>query len=124
MAQQSSRAGSGRVTATAGASKRNAGVRRRVREEYGSNVTFGIPLRRENLIGIAAGILIIILGYVLMATAITDNVAANDGIWNNFNAVTLAPILLTIGYCIVIPLALLYRPKKVIEEDDGTLLAE
>lgn len=88
-----------------------------------SNVRFGIPLGKINLVGILVGIGLIVIGYLLMGTAIVpdDQVANNDGIWNNSSSVTFAPILLVIGYCIVIPIALLYRPKKNAEPDEETV---
>lgn len=47
-----------------------------------------------------------------MLTALTDNPDAHHNVWNNPFAVTVAPILLVIGYAIVIPLALFYRSKS------------
>ena len=49
-----------------------------------------------------AGLFVIILGYVLMATGETESV----------QAIKVSPIVLIIGYCILIPLAILYKPKK------------
>lgn len=48
-----------------------------------------------------AGILVIIIGYIAMA----------QGPWNNFLSLHVAPILLLIGYCVLIPLAILKRSK-------------
>ena len=49
-----------------------------------------------------AGIVIIILAYIIMALGTT----------NSFQAITLAPIMLIIGYLVIIPLAILYKPRK------------
>jgi hypothetical protein len=46
-----------------------------------------------------------------MASGIADNPTDNQGVWNNASTVSIAPILLTIGYCIIIPIALFYRKK-------------
>ncbi|KXK52266.1 MAG: DUF3098 domain-containing protein [Chlorobi bacterium] len=76
-------------------------------------MVWGFSFGRTNLILLLAGVAVIVVGYLLMGTAITDgDPAMNDGIWNNANAVTIAPILLTIGYGIIIPFAILYRGKK------------
>jgi len=63
------------------------------------------PFKRENYIIFGAGLLTIILGYIALA----------QGPWNSFWSLTLAPILLVLGYCVVIPLAILYRKKEKIE---------
>ena len=48
------------------------------------------------------GLLIILLGYLIMATGETESI----------QSVKIAPIILVIGYCIVIPLAILLKPKN------------
>jgi|GEM_PF-284834 len=76
------------------------------------SVVWLFPLERKNLIWAAIGLVVIVLGYVLMATGITDEPALPDGTWNNPLAISVAPILLVIGYCILIPLAILKLFKK------------
>ncbi len=49
-----------------------------------------------------AGIIIIILAYIIMALGTT----------NSFQALTLAPIMLIIGYLVIIPLAIVYKNRK------------
>ena len=56
---------------------------------------------RANYLIFLVGILDILLGYVIMALGGT----------NSFQSLTLAPIMLVIGYLGIIPLAILYRPK-------------
>jgi hypothetical protein len=63
------------------------------------------PLGKENFIIIAIGIVDIIIGYIFLAQ---DSV---DG----FSPMVIAPILLVIGYCIIIPYGILKKPKKEIE---------
>jgi sterol desaturase/sphingolipid hydroxylase (fatty acid hydroxylase superfamily) len=84
------------------------------RQRYSATgkVEWNFPLTRTNLVILAIGIAIIAAGYLLMLTAITDDPAKHQEVWNNPMAVTLSPILLVIGYAIVIPIALLYRPKS------------
>jgi hypothetical protein len=94
------------------AASRRPAVRRRVQGAERSTVTFGLPLDKKNWIGVVAGVVVIVIGYLLMATAITNDPAHNDGIWNNFSSVTLAPILLGLGYCVIVPFSLLYRFNK------------
>ena len=61
-----------------------------------------LPFSSENYFIFGVGIFLIILGYL----------ALSKGPWNGFWSLTLAPILLVIGYCVAIPLAILYRKKK------------
>jgi dipeptide/tripeptide permease len=48
------------------------------------------------------GIITIILGYILMTTGETTS----------FQSVKLSPIVLVIGYCIIIPASILVKSKK------------
>tara|TARA_Y100000590_G_scaffold448118_1_gene584295 strand:+ start:860 stop:1120 length:261 start_codon:yes stop_codon:yes gene_type:complete len=56
----------------------------------------------KNYIIFGIGLVMIILGYFVMAM----------GSVNSFQSLTLAPIMLFIGYLIIIPLALIYRDKS------------
>jgi hypothetical protein len=51
---------------------------------------------------ILAGVLVIVLGYFALGTSP----------WDGFMALTVAPILLVTGYCVVIPFGIIYRKKK------------
>ena len=57
------------------------------------------PFNKKNYLLFGIGILVIILGYVIMAT----------GNVNSFQSVKLAPVLLVIGYLIIIPLSIFYK---------------
>ena len=61
-----------------------------------------------NYILFGIGLALIILGYIVMAS----------GEVNSFQALTLAPILLFVGYIIVIPAALIYRDKQSETEEN------
>jgi len=58
-----------------------------------------LPLERENFLIIGAGLLLIIAGYL----------ALSEGSVEGFFTLTVAPILLVLGYCVVVPLGILYR---------------
>lgn len=68
-----------------------------------------LPFTRENYSIFAIGILIIILGYI----------ALSIGPFNSFSSLSVAPILLVIGYCVIIPIAILYRSKADDSEEAG-----
>ncbi|MGY8763190.1 MAG: DUF3098 domain-containing protein [Fidelibacterota bacterium] len=64
-----------------------------------------------NYVLFGIGVALIIVGYLIMAT----------GEVNSFQSLTLAPIMLFIGYIIVIPAALIYRGKSPeVEENLGS----
>lgn len=77
-----------------------------------STVKWEFPLEKNNLIIIGIGLFVILLGYLLMATGITEEPAIADGKWNNPLAVTIAPILLVIGYTVIIPYGIIKKFKK------------
>ena len=62
----------------------------------------GWAFKKVNYIIFLIGLLLIVSGYIIMAS----------GEVNSFQSITLAPILLFIGYLIAIPVALIYRPKN------------
>ena len=62
----------------------------------------GWSLEKENYVFFIAGIISVILGYIIMATGETYS----------FQSLSLAPILLFVGYIILIPIALIYKKDK------------
>ena len=67
------------------------------------------PLERENFIILGIGLVVIIAGYV----ALSGNVV------EGFSQLTLAPLLLVIGYCIIMPIGIMYRKKEKPETLQG-----
>ncbi len=61
-----------------------------------------LPFTKENYILFFSGLATIFLGYICMAA----------GDVNGAVSLTASPILLSIGYLIIIPLAILYRKKE------------
>ena len=84
---------------------------------------WNFPLVKKDYIWLLIGVGIVILGYILLATGITEDPAVPGGRWMNFWAVDVAPIVLVIGYLVVIPLALMQffsrrsSKKNIIESD-------
>ncbi|HDQ44487.1 MAG TPA: hypothetical protein ENN17_03160 [bacterium] len=64
-----------------------------------------LPFSKTNWVLFFSGILTLVVGYI----------ALSIGPWDSFWSLTLAPILLVIGYCVLIPVAILYRRG---EKDD------
>ena len=62
----------------------------------------GWALRKKNYLFFGIGLATIIAGYIVMAT----------GDVNSFQSLTLAPIMLFVGYLVIIPLALVLDRKS------------
>ena len=62
----------------------------------------GWSFSKKNYLLFILGIIAIITGYIIMAFGETYS----------FQSLSLAPIILTVGYLVLIPLALLYRDKE------------
>jgi len=69
----------------------------------------GLPFQPLNYWLFALGLGVIIVGYRALAQPPADS----------FMSLTVAPILLVIGYCIIIPVAILYQKKKTAASTNG-----
>ena len=69
-----------------------------------------LPFTRRNWAIFALGIATIVFGYVLLS------IPPADGFWS----LTAAPLLLVGGYCVLLPIAILYKDP----EADGSLSAD
>ncbi len=77
-------------------------IRKQVRktdQKHRSLSSEPLPLGRENYMILGAGILVIVAGYIAML----------EGSVEGFLPLVLSPILLVTGYCVVIPLGIMYR---------------
>lgn len=61
-----------------------------------------LPLEKTNFVIISIGIIVLIIGYILMSANSVDG----------FSNTVIAPILLVLGYCIIIPYGILKKSKK------------
>ena len=64
--------------------------------------SFQLPFTRINYLGLGLGILFIVIGYICLSQPPVDG----------FISVTLAPILLVLGYCVIIPIAIFLKEPK------------
>lgn len=69
-----------------------------------------LPFTRQNYLIFGAGILLILVGYFALA----------QGPYDSFASLSIAPVLLVIGYCIVLPFAIMYRGKAKAAEKAET----
>ena len=61
-----------------------------------------LPLTADNFKIIGGGLVLIVAGYLAMI----------EGSVEGFLPLVVAPILLVLGYCVVIPIGILYRKRK------------
>lgn len=92
-------------TSNVSTQRKNLKISQTLRKE---KINWNFPFTKKNFIIAAIGFVVILIGYILMATGISNQPALESGTpWNNPFAVTIAPILLLIGYCIIIPYAII-----------------
>ena len=70
-----------------------------MKEDSRTKVKFLWPYKRKNYLLFGFGVFIIIVGYLIMYL----------GDVNSFQSLVISPLLLLIGYLVIIPLALLYK---------------
>ena len=88
---------------------RSREIRKRARKS--TLQTAVIPFDRVNYLLFAVGVIIILAGY----WALSQPPA------NSFLSLTVAPILLVIGYCVIIPVAIMYRKAEPGLSQNGRL---
>lgn len=59
-------------------------------------------MNKKNLILIAVGVLMLVIGFICLATGPADNPVS----------LTVAPLILSIAYLVIIPLGILWSGKK------------
>jgi len=60
------------------------------------------PFKKINYMFFAIGLVSIGLGYLIIANNTVDSSAATK----------VGPLMLFIGYCVIIPVSIIYKPKK------------
>jgi hypothetical protein len=63
----------------------------------------GLPFTRTNYLLFVAGLVVIVAGYISLAGG----------------SITLAPILLVAGYCVIVPISILYRGSESSSSPQG-----
>ncbi len=72
------------------------------RDRSRRNVQAQLPFDKMNYGLVGLSLAIILVGYIFLTI----------GPWDSFSSLTVAPILLVIGYCITLPIAILYKKKN------------
>lgn len=85
---------------------------RKVETKKKAKPSWTFTLDNQNLKWFSIGLGVVVLGYILLATGITEEPALPQGKWNNPLVIYVAPIVLVVGYLVIIPYALLKTFKK------------
>jgi hypothetical protein len=70
-----------------------------------SKVQWTNPWTKKNYLYLGVGIAIIVVGYGLMMTGISAG-------WDSTLSVSVAPVVLVIGFCVAVPLAIMANGKN------------
>jgi hypothetical protein len=68
-----------------------------------------LPLAKENFLIVGVGVVVIIIGYLALA----------KGPIEGFMPLVFAPIMLVLGYCVIIPLGILYKKSYINADQSG-----
>jgi hypothetical protein len=86
----------------------------RTTEKKGVNkVEWNFPLERTNWMILGIGVASIVVGYVLMHVA-------GQAQWDSPLAISVAPFILVVGFIVIIPYGLMWRPKELRTSSDTT----
>lgn len=80
-------------------------LQKKVVKKRGGTLALAFP-EPMNMIIIGLGVLVIVIGYIVMAM----------GDATSSLSVTIAPVILVIGYCVIIPVGILFRKKTSRQE--------
>jgi hypothetical protein len=73
-----------------------------IKSKAGRKLEVIFPLEKINYIIIGVGLAVIIAGYIALSVPTVEG----------FSPLVLAPILLVLGYCVIIPVGIMYRKKE------------
>ena len=84
-----------------------------VARAYKAEGKSALPFTKKNYIWFAVGLAVIVLGYITLGSG----------------SITLAPILLVLGYCVIIPIAIIIngskeKPKEPVRKEAETPSSE
>lgn len=78
---------------------------------------WNFPFGKANFIYLGIAMATIVVGFALMATGMSSPEEATAEKWGNPMALSISPILLVIGFCVLVPYAIMKRDKGVDSTD-------
>lgn len=79
-------------------------------------VNWEFPISADNFKWMGISLAVIVIGYIVMATANTTDPVKHQEIWNGPLVIIVAPIILVIGYCVLMPWAIM-KGRKTTDEN-------
>ncbi len=90
-------------------------VKKNIKKTKSSNAEpFSIFWKKENYYLMVLGVAVIIAGYIFMSM----------GNWDSFQSLDISPMLLGVGYVVILPTAILYKGKNKPENSGEKALSE
>ena len=74
------------------------------------------PFSKSNFIYFGIALAVIIIGFALMATGMSSPETTTPEKWGNPMALTIGPILLVVGFCVLVPYAIMKRDRTGTEQ--------
>jgi hypothetical protein len=96
--------------------KKKASISVTAAKKVKSSVKWIMPFGKVNYVLFGGALAAIIIGYLLMATGITSDPQKYLETWANPMAIVVAPTVLVLAYCVLIPLAIMRRDTPKPEE--------
>lgn len=76
-----------------------------------SSSLWSSPWTQQNYTMLGIGVAVIVVGFILLAMGMNE--------WDNPLSVSVAPVVLVIGYCVIIPLAIMRSRLSGSEQENG-----
>ena len=92
--------------------QQNRKIQQQQRAKTVKKAVWAFPLHRKNWYFLGAGLGCLLIGFALMATAITSDPVRHQQVWDNPLAISVAPIVMVIGLLVLIPYGLFMQEKK------------
>lgn len=70
-----------------------------------SKTTWTFPWTNTNIVGIGIGVAVIVVGFILLYMGTVTS-------WDNPLSVSVAPVVLVIGYCVIVPWAIMRKSNE------------
>ena len=77
-------------------------VKKAQKRSSGERLGLKFPWKRVNYLILLLGVIVIVVGFIFLSIGPVDS----------FWSLDLAPILLVLGYCVIVPVAILYRKRE------------
>lgn len=92
----------------------------RARQQQTRKTLWHFPLTKTNFLYFGVALGVILLGFALMATGISSPEETTTEKWGSPLAIGVAPALLVIGFCVLVPFAIMKRDRSTETTDTAS----